>query len=229
MEPDNGIIALSGQLLLGVKMGDTTDDLEQALARLSLITLNSELDTDDAKKTFWINIYNAFFQVLASRDKKTKPDIFREKLIAVAAKKFSLDDIEHGILRRYRWKYSLGYFPQPFPSKLIKQLAVSKIDFRIHFALNCGAVSCPPISFYKLDTLNQQLDMATTSFLTSETVIDDHKKTVTISRLMQWFKAEFWGTKGIKRILSKYLKIDIGHYNINYNKYNWADRLNNFS
>ena len=229
MEPDNGIIALSGQFLLGVKMGDTTDDLEQALARLSLITLNSELDTDDAKKTFWINIYNAFFQVLASRDKKTKPDIFREKLIAVAAKKFSLDDIEHGILRRYRWKYSLGYFPQPFPSKLIKQLAVSKIDFRIHFALNCGAVSCPPISFYKLDTLNQQLDMATTSFLTSETVIDDHKKTVTISRLMQWFKAEFWGTKGIKRILSKYLKIDIGHYNINYNKYNWADRLNNFS
>ena len=229
MEPDNGIIALSGQLLLSVKMGDTTDDLEQALATLSLSTLNAELNTDDAKKTFWINIYNAFFQVLTSRDKKTKPGIFSEKLIDVAAKKFSLDDIEHGILRRYRWKYSLGYFPQPFPSKLVKQLAVSKIDFRIHFALNCGAVSCPPISFYKLDTLNQQLDMATTSFLTSETVIDDHTKTVTISRLMQWFKADFRGTKGINGILSKYLKIDIGHYNINYNKYNWADRLNNFS
>ena len=50
MEPDKGIIALSGQLLLGVKMGDTTDDLEQILATLSLIRLNSELDTDDAKK-----------------------------------------------------------------------------------------------------------------------------------------------------------------------------------
>ena len=173
MESDKAIIALSGQLLLSVKLGNTTGDLEQALASLSLIRLGSELDADNAKKTFWINIYNAFFQVLTTRDKKTKPQILKDKLIVIAGKKISLDDIEHGILRRYRWKYSLGYFSQPFTSKLIKQLAVSKIDFRIHFALNCGAASCPPIKFYKLDTLNQQLDMATLSFLASETNIDD--------------------------------------------------------
>lgn len=70
MEPDNGLITLSGQLLLSVKLGNTTDDLEEALAALSLIKLNSTLDTDDAKKTFWINIYNAFFHVLTTRDKK---------------------------------------------------------------------------------------------------------------------------------------------------------------
>ena len=53
-----------------ITTGNTTDDLEEALAALSLIKLNSTLDTDDAKKTFWINIYNAFFQVLTTRDKK---------------------------------------------------------------------------------------------------------------------------------------------------------------
>lgn len=71
--------------------------------------------------------------------------------------------------------------------------------------------------------------MATSSFLTSETIIDDDKKTVTVSRLMQWFKANFGGTTGIKKIVGKYLKIDICDYKINYKKYNWEDHLNNIS
>ncbi|MEO7767298.1 MAG: DUF547 domain-containing protein [Ferruginibacter sp.] len=229
IEPGNRIIALSGQLLLNVKMGKPTDDLEKSLAALSLNKLNSELNTDDAKKTFWINIYNAFFQVLASRNKKTRPRIFKEKLIAIVGKKFSLDEIEHGILRKYRWKYSLGYFANPFTSKLIKQLSVSKIDFRIHFVLNCGAASCPPIASYKLDTLNQQLDMATLSFLTSETIMDADRKNATVTRLMQWFKADFGGTAGIKKIIGKYLNIDVGDYKISYSKYDWEAYLNNFS
>ncbi|MBC7510955.1 MAG: DUF547 domain-containing protein, partial [Ferruginibacter sp.] len=54
----------------------------------------------------------------------------------------------HGILRRHGWKYRPRYFTNPFTSKLIKQLAVFKIDFSIHFALNCGAANCPAIKFY---------------------------------------------------------------------------------
>ncbi|MEP7278429.1 MAG: DUF547 domain-containing protein [Bacteroidota bacterium] len=154
--------------------------------------------------------------------------MFREKLIVIAAEKFSLDEIEHGILRRYRWKYSLGYFSNPFISKLLKQLAVSEIDFRIHLALNCGAASCTPIAFYKLNTLNQQLDMATSSFLTSETIIDEGKKAVTVTRLMRWFKADFGGTGGIKKIVEKYLKTNLNGYKIKYSRYNWDTRLGNF-
>ena len=40
-------------------------------------------------------------------------------------------------------------------------MAVDVIDFRIHFALNCGAKSCPPIAFYSYDKINDQLDLAT--------------------------------------------------------------------
>jgi hypothetical protein len=71
--------------------------------------------------------------------------------------------------------------------------------------------------------------MATSSFLASETIIDDAKKAATVTRLMQWFKADFGGTDGIKKIAGKYLKKDIGDYKINYSKYNCEGLLNNFS
>lgn len=31
----------------------------------------------------------------------------------------------------------------------IKKLAVSNLDYKIHFALNCGGKICPPIRFYE--------------------------------------------------------------------------------
>ena len=93
----------------------------------------------------------------------------RKKLFTITSTLFSLDDVEHGILRRYRYKYSLGFITDLFPSKIIKKLAVSKIDYRIHFALNCGAKSCPPIAFYTSLNIEEELNLATQSFLESET------------------------------------------------------------
>ena len=69
----------------------------------------------------------------------------------------SLDDIEHGILRRYRQKYSLGYLPQFWVNNTIKKLAVHEMDNRIHCALSCGAVSCPAIAFYDAENIDAQL------------------------------------------------------------------------
>lgn len=103
----------------------------------------------------------SFFQYVI----KKRPVIFKDKSIHFADAHFSLDEVEHGILRKYRWKYSFGYLPQFLPAMRIKQLAVEAIDFRIHFALNCGAKSCPPIAFYRYDKINDQLDLATQSFL----------------------------------------------------------------
>ncbi len=165
------IITLSEQLLWQVKMGKWADDLEETLEHIKMDELVSELNNDAAKKTFWINIYNAFFQILSVQKKKTKPEIFTQKLITIANTPFSLDDIEHGILRRYRWKLSLGYLPNLFTENFIKQLSVEAIDFRIHFALNCGAKSCPPIAFYTLSKLENQLETAAFSFLTAETEV----------------------------------------------------------
>ncbi|MDZ4714241.1 MAG: DUF547 domain-containing protein [Cytophagales bacterium] len=222
------ILILSEQILWRVKTERSTDSVEQSLSALSMNSLVSGLTNDRSRKTFWINIYNAWYQILATREHMKRPEIFTKQMIPIAGKFFSLDDIEHGILRKYRSKYSLGYLPQLFPSKTIKQLAVSEIDFRIHFALNCGARSCPPIAFYTYHDIDQQLETATTSFLRSETEIDTKNKRVRVSKILQWFKGDFNGTSGIRTILSTYLPGDFHDYLISYKDYNWDAQLANF-
>ncbi|MCF2501976.1 DUF547 domain-containing protein [Dyadobacter sp. CY107] len=227
-EPDRKLIELSGKLLLQVKMDQSVNSLREALAKIETDTLISGLPNDDARKTFWINIYNAYFQILATKEKKTRPAIFKEKLITIGGLRLSLDQIEHGILRRYRSKLSLGYLPQFFPGKIIKQLAVSKIDYRIHFALNCGATSCPPIAFYNYGKIDKQLEIAASSFLKTDTEVDSLKKQVTVSRILQWFKADFGGNKGIKLILKQYMNQDFSDYSLEFKEYDWTQKMKNF-
>lgn len=219
------LLFLSERLLEKVKKGEPTFDIEHWLADINMQQILEELNNDAAKKTFWINMYNAWFQLLASREHLKKHEIFTRKVILIAGVKFSLDDMEHGILRKYRWKYSMGYLPSFFPGKLIKFLSVDKIDYRIHFALNCGAVSCPPILFYAYDNIENQLDLATRSFLLSETEIDDDKKEVRVSKILDWFRGDFGGTKGIELIVSGVFLKDLSGYKIKFNPYDWSDKL----
>jgi len=220
---------LSGELLLQVKKQKDTSITETLLANIAIERLTHELSTDDAKKCFWINIYNAYYQILATKFNQTRGDIFKIKDIQIARNQFSLDEIEHGILRKYRWKFSLGYLPDIFVSILIKKLAVYTIDYRIHFALNCGAVSCPPIAFYKAEQINTQLENAMFGFIEAETEIDETKKTMQISKLMLWFKGDFGGEKSIKQMLEYVFGKTFDNYKISYKEYNWNKRLANFS
>jgi hypothetical protein len=224
---DEQLLKLSGDLLLRTKTQDPIDSLLQQLSMYSTQSLATGISNDNARKTFWINLYNACFQQLARQGHKN-PEIFTFDAIRFRDAAFSLDDIEHGILRRYRWKYSLGYWPQFWPGRTIKKLAVEKIDWRIHFALNCGAKSCPPIGVYQYNSLDGQLDLATRAFLAAETEFDDMEKTVHVTKLMQWFRGDFGGGRGIKKIFADYLKRDIASYKIQYQDYDWSVVLNNY-
>jgi len=218
----------SEKLLLAVKMEEDNVLLRNELNRSSIKDLSRQLDNDLKKNAFWINIYNAFFQILRKDFKMDKPDIFRKKSFKIANELFSLDDVEHGILRRYRYKYSRFHFANPFAPKLIKNLAVDKLDYRIHFALNCGAESCPPIAFYNPANLHAQLDLATQSFLSSETKFDHENKIVHSTTLFKWFHADFGGIKGIKKIFEDQLDHDISDYKIKYTEYSWNEALDNY-
>jgi hypothetical protein len=227
--PERQLVALSGKLLFAVKTGEPTDSIEAALAEVSTQSLIHGLSNDDARKTFWINIYNAYFQILATREKLTRPDVFTQEAFTVGGLKLSLDDVEHGILRRYRVKWSLGYLPRFWPDKEIKKLALTNADYRIHFALNCGAKSCPPIAFYDYEKIEAQLELAATSFLTQDVEVDDTQKVVRVTKLMKWFKADFGGNRGIKEILQKYLGKDFSDYKIEFKDYDWSSSLGNYA
>lgn len=222
------IIQLSEDLLLNVKMGKETAGLMAELADVDYGYMQTALINDRRKKAFWINCYNAYYQILRDTTELQKPEIYREKRITIAGEKWSLDDIEHGILRRYRNKYTKGFMPQLFVKKHIKDHAVNQLDYRIHFALNCGAKSCPPISFYDSDGIEHSLDVATLSFIKSETEVDEAKKEIHVTALFSWFKADFGGERGIRLLLEEKLGIKTEGYKIVYKDYSWDDDLGNF-
>ena len=226
------LIELSQQLLLAAKTQVPTDSFAHQLAIIQEEELKVQLVNDKEKKAFWINLYNAYTQIILSKNPeqyKKRSAFFGRKLIAIAGKKLSLDQIEHGILRRSKVKWSLGYLNKLFPSAFEKQNRVKKIDYRIHFSLNCGARSCPPIAFYKPEELDKQLDVATKVYLQGECVYDSSKNSVAVPALMNWFRHDFGGKKKIKLLLKQLLIVpEDKNPTIQFKKYNWDLFLANY-
>ena len=219
---------ISEQLLLAVRMQQDTSLLIEQLAKFRLAEFEAQLTDDTHKKAFWINCYNAFFQVLRKTKQLDKPQIYRTQQITVAQKPLSLDDIEHGILRQMRYKNLADYADDPNQRNHIKNWGVHRVDYRIHFALNCGAVSCPPIAFYNVEKLDEQLEIATDAFLVTDTEVDQDKKQIHATSLFDWFAVDFGSTANVLKILSKHLKQDLSHYQLIYKPYSWDELLDNF-
>lgn len=223
------LIELSRELLQCMKQNANVEDLIRQLDDIEVGELFTILNNDRLKLSFWINIYNAAFLYLRKYLGLKRPGIYTRKVIPVAGEVLSLDDIEHGILRKYRWKYSKGYLPSIAVRRIIRLLSVEKIDYRIHFALNCGARSCPPILFYDPEKINDQLDVATEEFIKNNTSFSHDKKEIYLSRIFLWYKGDFGGRKGIKRLIEKTFNKDISNYKLRYQSYDWTEVLDNFS
>ena len=103
---------------------------------------------------------------------------------------FSLNDIEHGILRGNK-PSPVPLSSEPFTTSDTQKLALClELDPRIHFALNCGAKGCPPIGVYSAESLDNQLSRATRGYL-SETSVDTDKNIIRISMLFKWYRSDF--------------------------------------
>ncbi|MDN5200779.1 DUF547 domain-containing protein [Fulvivirgaceae bacterium BMA10] len=226
------IIEISQKFLLATKLRNSTKPFIEALRGIQFDKLQNELTSDKEKKAFWINIYNAFVQCFVINNPESYKDrktFYRGKSIQIAGHQFSLDDIEHGILRRSKMKLALGYLNKLMVSRPEKLLRVSKVDPRIHFALNCGAKSCPPIRFYEVEKLEAQLDLATLSYLEAEVQIDQDENTIFLPAIFNWFRGDFNGTKGIKDFLKRYEQITgKDSLSMKFKPYDWSLHFDNF-
>jgi uncharacterized protein DUF547 len=128
--------------------------------------------------------------------------MFRRATHRVGGLDYSLDVIEHGLLRgNRRPPYGLRRLLSPSDPRL--EAAPSEADPRIHFALNCGARSCPPIRIYT-DAVDSELDGASRAYLAAETELDPESGAVTLPGLMKLYRADFGGRDGV-------LAFAIGH------------------
>lgn len=177
---------------------------------LSLSKHLSDLDVSRLslaeKKAFFINIYNTLvIHALVEGLLETFPggSLSRLKLYATASYNIggcilSLNDIENGILRGNR-PSAAPFSALPFNDGMdmkYRELVLESCDPRIHFALNCGARSCPPIAVYNADTIDLSLDRVTKAFLTTDNIkVDVDKRTVELSMLFNWYAKDFGESK----------------------------------
>jgi len=179
----------------------------------------SSLESYNEKLSFWINVYNIMavkmiadhYPVESIKDIGSWLTPVWENIAGViGGKAYSLNDIEHGILRK------MG-------------------DPHIHAAIVCASVSCPDLraKSYKPDELNAQLDYQMERLLANEAkgfFVNKTESAIYISQIFKWFKKDFQKHGGVLTCIEKhapiearqYLKyVEKGGYSIKYFDFNW--------
>jgi len=142
------------------------------------------------KMAFYINAYNAF-TIKAIVDHypvtsiKKIPGVWKKLKFVIAGKNFTLDEIEHGILRpEYK-------------------------DPRVHFALVCAAQGCPKLNVrvFTAEDIDDMLDAAGKSFLNDKTRnrLDKEQNMLYLSSIFKWFKQDFGD---VLEFISRYMDED---------------------
>lgn len=175
----------------GPEQGDRWEELAGRLRGVD----PAAIDGDGTRLAFWINLYNALLlHRLCQRPVRgsvlRQLRLFSTVAYEVGGERYSLNLIEHGVLRRNRRPpYHLR---RPLRGKDPRLAAVpSRLDPRVHFALNCGARSCPPIHVYEPDAIDAQLELASRAYLRAETEVDAKRGRVSLPRLMRLYRADF--------------------------------------
>ena len=223
---------LAEDWLQSLRDGIVDSSYRDQLAGLDRLALANELNTDAKKLAFWINVYNAFAQIklgngaeagqfnpehaksFGSIPARALPSsslqllqnvrLFTARDLVVAGQRLSLNDIEHGILRRSRLWWSPQFGRKIWPSAFELRLRADRLDPRIHFALNCAALSCPPIRFYQQEQIDQQLDLATMAYLENTVRFELANNLLELPAIFQMFRSDFNGRKGILLFLNRY-------------------------
>ena len=178
---------------------------------------------------FWINLYNALIlhgviHYKVSGSMLRDIGFFRRVAYDVGGMRFSADDIEHGVLRGNRRHPYLPFtqFAKDDPRRM---MSIEDPDPRVHFALVCGARSCPTISAYNGEQLDSQLDLAAATFINGiGAQFDPEHRTLSLSRIFKWYAGDFGGRDGALRLVDEYLDTteDIAGARIRYLPYDWS-------
>ncbi|MCB0567099.1 MAG: DUF547 domain-containing protein [Phaeodactylibacter sp.] len=156
------------------------------------------------KLAYWINAYNAFTVklILDNYPVSSITDIhdgkpWDMKWIKLGAQTYSLNNIENDIIR--------PQFKEP----------------RIHFAVNCAAVSCPPLlnHAWEADNINRYLEQQARSFINNPRYNTIRANAVEISKIFEWYASDFGN---IIDYLNHYSETQIGREaKVSYRKYDW--------
>ncbi len=224
----------------GLRCGPETERSASKLGTMAgaLASLHPREHLSDPKvaTAFWLNLYNALvihaaLHFRVRRSVREVKGFFSRAAYRVGDHLLSLNDIEHGVLRANRGHPLRILVPQFMPWDAKRSLAIRPFDRRIHFALNCGAASCPPVRHYTAGDVNAELELASRSFVASGGVrIDDERGDIVISRLLGWYARDFGWTRrrqlsSVEEFLDDRMRDDVrraASVAIRYDEYDWT-------
>ena len=224
------VVALSANFVDRVIHGLPVQRHLARFAAMDAEALDASLNTQARQIAFWINIYNGYTQYFLQSDPSLyisdRPAYFGVKQVDIAGYQVSLETIEHGVLRRGATIYTLGHVRLLFfRSDFVKRFAVDAVDYRLHVALNCGALSCPAVVPYTAAGVNAELDASSRRYLQQEVEIVDN--VAWVPALMRWFSADF-GNK--RAVLRRYGLIgDDDSPKLKYKDYDWTLKVENYA
>jgi hypothetical protein len=181
-----------------------------------LEAIDSKSLSEDEQFAFYANAYNAWtIKLILSGypEVKSIKDLgslfkspWKKEIVRIDGDVLSLDNVEHDILRP-RFK-----------------------DPRVHFAINCAAISCPPLrpEPFQGDILNTQLDGSTRSFLNDPASYKFDGSKFYVSRIFKWFGEDFnhdvlsFYLKYAEDDLKQKLEANQSKLDIKYLDYDWA-------
>lgn len=192
--------------------------LNQYLAHLSAASVTPQ-SPRAAQLAFWINAYNAVtvegilreYPTSSIRNHTTKLvgyNIWKDLRLPVAGKYYSLEQIEHEILRK------MG-------------------EPRIHFAIVCASVGCPRLlnEAYTAEKLDAQLTANAKAFFSDREKFqfDTGRRAMAVSPILEWFAGDFGADQPARmRRIAPYLPeaarplAESGTARLSYLEYDWS-------
>ncbi|MEO6245968.1 MAG: DUF547 domain-containing protein [Opitutaceae bacterium] len=184
------------------------------------------LEQPAARLAFWINAYNAYtlklvaehYPIKSIRDLSTGGHYIGQlvgktawdiRFADVGGKKFTLDEIEHQVLR--------PQFKDP----------------RLHFAIVCAARSCPILrnEAYTPQRLEEQLGLQGRWFMSWRNQFDLATRQARLSPIFEWFGEDFGANQAeMLSFLADYLSVEVAaslraapdKWKVTYVVYDWS-------
>jgi hypothetical protein len=172
-------------------MADPATEARLVAQKKALAAFDPEqLDDRTVATAFWINAYNFFMiQHILENPRNGEPvdsvkdygslfnpyKVFGLEIFKIGGRDYSLDAIEKGTL--------LG---DAFAERGWK-------DARVHFAVNCASVGCPPLrsTVYTADNVDALLDENTRRALATPYHLQRDGDTLRLSQLFEWYEADY--------------------------------------
>ncbi|MEL6667827.1 MAG: DUF547 domain-containing protein [Bacteroidota bacterium] len=170
---------------------------------------NIELSSLSAieREAYLINAYNLLVinQVLENYPLNSVLDVsgfFDRNKVSVGGQRLTLNQLEKDlILKEYN-------------------------DARLHFALVCGAIGCPPITnfAYRPEQLDNQLNRQTRLAVNDPNFIKVNGSNVGLSQIFNWYASDFGGSKDrVIAFINTYRDAELStSLSLNYYPYNWT-------